>query len=200
MPSTNWPASPAFTAANFKINTPVLSTNTISGMTRRVAMGHSYYTLSAKYTNLSRAGYSAVAGYVSQLYGSLESFKIVIPELSYSKVSNQTTNPVYTAGANALAGADSVAVTGVIFGRNLLAAGDFFRFNNHSKVYMCSVTWTSGQPLYFSGSLVKDVPSGTEIIINAVDFTMILDNDVQQFDIGNGGITQAQFDMKEVWL
>ena len=200
MPSTNWPTNPAFTAVNFKINTPVLSTNTLSGMTRRVAMGHSYYTLSAKYSNLSRAGYGTVAGYVSQLYGSLESFKIVIPELSYTKVGLQTTNPVYTAGANAVAGASSVAVTGVTSGRNLLAAGDFFRFNNHTKVYMCAVTWTTGQPLYFSGSLVKDVPSGTEIIINAVDFTMILDNNVQQFDIGTGGITQAQFDMKEVWL
>jgi hypothetical protein len=64
---------------------------------------------------------------------------------------------------------------------------------------MCTVTWTTGQPLFFSGSLVKDVPSGTSLVINAVPFTVILDNAVQEFGVGIGGITQLQLDMKETW-
>jgi hypothetical protein len=196
--SGTWPTSPSFNAINFKVNTPTLVTTTNSGKSRRVGMGHSYYTFTVKYNNISRYDYGPIAGFIANQYGPLESFQIVLPELSYSKVGNQTTSTVTTSAAYS-AGVDNVAVTGVTSGKNLLRAGDFFKFANHSKVYMCTVTWTAGQPLYFSGSLVKDVPSGTAITYNAVPFTCILDNNVQQFDVGIGGITQIQLDMKETW-
>lgn len=193
-----WPASPTFNAVNFKINTPTITTTTVSGRTRRVGMGHSFYTFTVKYNNLTRYDYGPIAGFIAEQYGQLETFQIVLPEISYSKVGNQTTTTVTTSAA-AVKGADNVAVTGVATGKNLLRAGDFFRFNNHYKVYMCTTTWTEGQPLYFSGSLVKDVPSGTAITYNAVDFTVILDSNMQQFDVGVGGITNLQLDMRETW-
>lgn len=196
--SGTWPTNANFNAVNFKINTPTLVTQTNSGKSRRVGMGHSYYSFTAKYNNLSRYDYGPIAGFIAEQYGPLESFQIVLPEISYSKVGNQTTNTVTTSSAYS-AGVDNVNVTGVGSGKNLLRAGDFFKFANHSKVYMCTTTWTSGNPLYFSGSLVKDVPSGTAIVYNAVPFTVILDNNVQQFDVGIGGITQLQIDMKETW-
>jgi len=193
-----YPLSPTFNAVNFKINTPTMVTNTISGKSRRVGMGHSYYTFTVSYSSLTRYDYGPIAGYISQLYGPMETFEIILPELSYSKVGNQTTAAVTTSAA-VLAGVDDVAITGVPTGQNLLRAGDFFKFSNHSKVYMCAVTWTAGNPLYFSGSLVKDVPSGTSIVYNAVPFTCILDNNVQEFNVGVGGITQLQLDLKETW-
>ena len=193
-----YPQSPSFTAVNFKINTPTITTNTISGKTRRVGMGHSYYTFTVNYEALSRYEYGPIAGYISQLYGPMESFEIILPELSKSKVSNQTSSTV-TVTSEAIKGVDDVAITAPADGKNLLRAGDFFKFSNHSKVYMCAVTWTPGQRLYFSGSLVKDVPVGTSIIYNNVPFTCILDNNVQEFDVGIGGITKIQLDMKEVW-
>lgn len=196
--SGTYPASPAFNAVNFKINTPTLVTTTTSGKSRRVGMGHSFYTFSVKYNNITRYDYGPVAGFIAQQYGPLESFQIVLPEVSYTKVGDQTTTTV-TTSASVLAGVDQVAVTGVATGKNLLRAGDFFKFSNHSKVYICTVTWTTGQPLFFSGSLVKDVPSGTSLVINAVPFTVILDNAVQEFGVGIGGITQLQLDMKETW-
>lgn len=193
-----YPVSPAFNAVNFKINTPTLMTQTNSGMTRRVGMGHSYYSFTVKYANLTRYDYGPIAGYISQLYGPLESFEIILPELSYSKATNQTSTTV-TTSAVASAGADNVAVTGVGSGKNLLRAGDFFKFANHSKVYMCTTTWTTGNPLFFSGSLVKDVPSGTALVINEVPFTVILDGEAQEVEVGIGGITQIQLNMREVW-
>jgi hypothetical protein len=67
---------------------------------------------------------------------------------------------------------------------------------------MCTETWTAGE-LKFSGSLVTDVPSGTSIIYGGptspVPFTMILENDVQQWDTGIGGIVNISLDMREVW-
>jgi len=193
-----YPQNPAFNAVNFRINTPTLITNTVSGKSRRVGMGHSFYTFTVKYAALTRYEYGPIAGYISQLYGPMESFEIIVPEMSYSKVGNQTTSTVTTSAA-VLAGVDSVPVTGVTTGKNLLRAGDFFKFSNHSKVYMCATTWTAGNPLYFSGSLVKDVPSGTSIVYNEVPFTCILDNTVQEFSVGVGGITQVQLDLKETW-
>ena len=193
-----YPQSPSFSAVNFKINTPTLLTSTLSGKSRRVGMGHSYYTFTVKYPSLTRYDYGPIAGYISQLYGPLEAFEIILPELSFTKVGNQTTTTVTTSTA-ATAGADSVTVTGVATGKNLLRAGDFFKFSNHSKVYMCATTWTTGNPLYFSGSLVKDVPSGTSLVIDSVPFTCILDSSVQEFDVGLGGMTNLQFDLKETW-
>jgi len=196
--SGTYPSSPAFNTVSFKINTPVIKTVTNSGLTRRTAQGHSFYTWTAKYNNVPKYEMGPVIGFIGQQYGSLETFQIVLPEISYSKVPNQTTTTV-TTSTTATAGTDSVSVAGVATGTNLLRAGDYFKFANHSKVYMCSVTWTTGQPLYFSGSLVTDVPSGTAITYNAVPFTVILDGEVQTYDTGIGGIVQMSIDMREAW-
>jgi hypothetical protein len=196
--SGTYPMDSKFNAVNFKINTPVIKTQTNSGLSRRTAQGHSFYTWTAKYNNVSKLDAGPIIAFVGQQYGSLEKFQIVLPEISYSKQANQTTTTVTTTAPLA-AGGDHVGVTGVATGKNLLRAGDYFKFSNHSKVYMCSVTWTTGQPLYFSGSLVADVPSGTSLIITAVPFTVILDSEIQQYDVGIGGIMQMSLDMRESW-
>jgi hypothetical protein len=198
--SGTYPSDPKFNAINFKINTPVIKTTTNSGLTRRVAQGHSFYTFTVKYNNLTKYEAGPIIGFLAQQYGSLEKFQIVLPEISYSKLGqgSQTTSTVTTSAA-ATAGTDYVAVTGVTSGKYLLRAGDFFKFANHDKVYMCTVSWTTGQPLYFSGSLVKDVPSGTQITYTAVPFTVILDGDAQQYDVGIGGIVNLSLDMREAW-
>lgn len=191
--------STAFTAVNFKINTPTLQTQTNSGMTRRVGMGHSYYSFTISHAQLTPYEYGPIAGFISQQYGPLESFQIVLPEISYSKATNQVTTTVSTSAA-ASAGVDSVTIPAVTAGKNLLRAGDFFKFANHSKVYMCAVSCVAGDTtLYFSGSLVKDVPSGTQIVYDAVPFTVIFTNEVQQFEVGFGGMTKLELDVREVW-
>jgi hypothetical protein len=200
--SGTWPTSPNFNAVNFKVNTPTLRTQTISGKTLRVGMGHSFYTFTAKYNNLTRYDAGPIQGFIAQQYGPLESFQIYLPELSYSKQLNQTTGAVQTSSI-AYQGADHVSVSGVTSGKGLLRAGDFFTFGNHRKVYQCAVTWSTGQPLYFSGSLVKDVPSGTGITYGSynspIAWTVIMDGDVQQWDTGIGGITNISVDFREVW-
>jgi hypothetical protein len=193
--------SPTFSAVNFKINTPTVQTRTLSGLTRRVGMGHSYYSFTAKFSNLTRYEAGPILGYVASLYGPLDPFLVYIPELSYSKTTNQTTGTVSTNEA-LTAGATSCAITSIANGKEFLRAGDFFCFVNHPKVYMCTETWTAGE-LKFSGSLVTDVPSGTSIIYGGptspVPFTCILENDVQQWDTGAGGIVNISLDMREVW-
>ena len=221
--SGTWPSSPKFNAINFQINTPTLVTNTLSGLTRRIGMGHSFYSFTVKYNNISRYDMGPIIGFIAEQYGPLEKFQIVLPEISYTKVGNQTTTIVVSAqgtytgptttitigtdtwtdttGTHTgyLAGSDHIMVSNVASGKNLLRAGDFFKFANHDKVYMCTTTWTTGNPLYFSGSLVKNVPNGTALVIDQVPFTVILNSTLQQVDVGIGGITQIQLDMKEAW-
>jgi hypothetical protein len=87
--------------------------------------------------------------------------------------------------------------------KNVLAAGDFFKFANHSKVYMCvspCVSNSSGvATLFFSCPLVSAVPNNTNLTITNVPFTAILTEDVQKFDVGFGGITTMSLAMREVF-
>ena len=198
------PVAPSFTAVNFKVNTPTLITRTTSGMTRRIGQGHSYYSFTVQHKNLTRFEAGPVLGFVAQQFGPMDPFNIILPELSYSKTTNQTRTTVTTSAAAAV-GATSVAITGVAIGKELLRAGDFFQFANHTKVYMCTSTWdglSPGNPLEFSGGLVQAVPSGTAINYGGTEpirFRVILENEVQQWDTGVGGIVNISLDMREVW-
>lgn len=193
-----YPSNPGFQSVNFKINTPTLRTETISGKTRRVGMGHSFYTFTAQYSNMRKQDFAPVIAFIAKQYGPLEDFQVVLPEISYTKAPNQTSNTVSTS-ANATIGDNTVSITGAGLGEDVLYAGDYFKFNNHSKVYMCVEDWTSGQDLYFSGSLVEDVPNGTALTITAVPFTVVLDNEIQEYITGIGGISTLQVDFRETW-
>ena len=194
-----YPQNPKFQAVNFKINTPTLSTRTFSGLTRRVGMGVSYYSFTVRHTNLTRFEAGPILGFVAAQLGPLEAFDIIIPELSYSKTTNQSTSVVLTTGGAAV-GATSIGVTGVSSGKELLRAGDFFRFQNHSKVYQATETWSSGNPLRFSGGLVTAVGVNVPVVYaEPIQFRVILENDVQQWDTVTGGLVNISLDMREVW-
>lgn len=193
-----YPQYPSFEAVNFQTKTPTLSVETASGKSQRVGMGHSFYTFSADYNNMTKRESRIVHGFLAAQYGKLEDFDIVLPEISYSTVQNQYSNIPYTT-SSASKGANSVEIENYANNGELLNSGDFFKFNNHSKVYQCVVTWYQNEPLYFAGGLVEDVPSGTGLTIDAVPFRVILSNSVQEWETGIGGITTMSVDFREVW-
>lgn len=203
--ATQYPTTPSFSAVNFRINTPTQATETFSGKIRRTGFGLSYYSFDVQYPSLTPLEAGTVQGFVSQAFGSQLSFKIVLPQLSTTKLSNQTTEIPYVAAGsgNGLAGAKSVQITGCGANKPVLAAGDFFKFNNHDKVYMCTAPCTSSSlgnaTLYFSGGLVADSLGGTSLTINNVPFTCILAENIQEFSVGFGGITNTTLAMREVW-
>lgn len=193
-----YPTTPQFQTVNFQINTPTLTVNTASGKTQRVGMGHSFYTFSAQYNNMLKRDARQIHGFLAAQFGQLESFQILLPEISYTTVENQYSANVYTdtfleKGSNSVF-LDTLAQSGTV-----LNAGDFFKFNNHSKVYQVVQGWEEGSKLFFSGGTVEDVPNGTELTITAVPFTVILNNNVQEWETGIGGITTMSVDFREVW-
>ena len=199
---TQFPDEVSFQAVSFQVNTPTQSTETFSGKTRRVGMGVSYYSWEVRYPNLLPIDAGTVNGFVAQAFGPQFSFEIILPEISYSKAPNQTTTVPRTS-ANASIGATSVTLANCGATKNVLAAGDFFKFANHSKVYMCvspCVSNSSGvATLFFSCPLITAVPNPTNLTITAVPFTAILTEDVQKFDVGFGGITTMSLAMREVF-
>lgn len=198
-----YPSTPTFQTVNFRINTPTLRTETLSGKTQRVGMGHSFYTFGAQYNNMRKQDFAPIIAFIASQYGPFEDFQIVLPEISYTKLATQTSETISVATSAAI-GANSVAITGALANENILAAGDYFKFTNHSKVYMCVTNCTAdgsgNATLFFSGSLVNAVPANTtNLTITAVPFTVTLDEEIQEYQVGVGGISNMQLDFREVW-
>lgn len=206
--ATNFPTTPEIQSVNFQINTPSQISESFSGKIRRVGLGISYYSWEVKYGNLTPLEAGSITGYLSQALGQQFSFNIILPKISYTKITAaspggaQTTNTIVTSGSSSR-GSTSVTLTNCGANKNVLAAGDFFKFNNHSKVYMCvapCVANGSGvATLYFSCPSVTNIPSNTQLTITAVPFTAILNEPEQMWDTGYGGITTLSLSMREVW-
>lgn len=200
--ATQFPTNPSFQGVNFRINTPTQTSESYSGKMRRVGLGVSYYTWEVQYPNLTPLQAGTVTGFISQALGMQFSFEIVLPEISYSKALNQTTLEPIVSSTTAI-GATNVNLSNCGLNKNVLAAGDFFKFNNHSKVYMCVSPCISDSngvaTLFFSCPLTSAVPVTTRLKITAVPFTAILAEDAQSFDVGVGGITSLSLPMREVW-
>ena len=208
-----YPTSSEFEAVNFKINTPTILSETFGGKIRRVGAGVSYYTFTVRHPVMTPFDAGPYQGFVSQTFGPQLSFTITLPKISYTKIvgtqaTTASTSASYAAGVKQV----NIACGAGNAGRKILRVGDFFKFNNHDKVYQCAaphndagvnqhcVADGSGNAiLYFSGSLVTAVPSSTALTLTAVPFTVILSEDVQEFDVGLGGITSMSLDMREVW-
>lgn len=200
--ATQYPSNPSFQSINFRTNTPTQISNTMSGKLRRIGMGVSFYSWEVQYPQMTRLQAGTVKGFVAQALGAQFSFEIVLPTLSYSALTDQTSN-VPQLSATAAIGSTSIALSNCGANKNVLAAGDYFKINNGTKVYQCvspCVSNGSGvATLYFSGPLVKAAPSGTQLTITAVPFTAVLVEDAQEFDVGIGGITSMSLSMREVW-
>lgn len=199
---TQFPSDPVGSAVNFRVNTPTQISETMSGKIRRIGMGVSYYSWEMSYTNLTPLQAGSITGYISQALGQQFSFEIRLPRISQSKAINQTPTVPVTNGARAV-GSVSVSLSNCGSNRNVLAAGDFFRFNNQTKVYMCvspCVSNSSGQAtLFFSCPLLRPVPTNTPLTITNVPFTAILDEEAQEWEVGFGGITNLSLAMREVY-
>lgn len=209
---SQYPTTTQFEAVNFKVNTPTILSETFSGKIRRVGVGVSYYTFTVKHPQLTPFEAGPYQGFVSQCFGPQLSFTIVLPRISFTKiVGTQATTASTSATVAAGVKQVNIACGAGNAGRKILRVGDFFKFNNHDKVYQCAAPSNDGTnehciangsgnaTLFFSGSLVTGVPSGTALTINTVPFTVILSEDVQEFDVGLGGMTSMSLDMREVF-
>jgi hypothetical protein len=195
-----YPTNPEFLSINFTTVTPAQVTETFTGKTRRVGLGVTYYTWELQYPRLLPLEAGQIKGYLAQTFGQQYSFEIVLPKISYSALVDQTTTTPVTAAAVS-AGAISATLSNCGANKNVLAAGDFFRFNNHTKVYMSTTACVSNgageATVFFSSACQTSVPISTSLSITAVPFTAIVDEPEQEFNVGVGGLTSMSVKMRE---
>lgn len=199
-----WPTDPSFETVNFRVNTPTLTSETAAGKIRRVGFGHSFYTFEVKYPMLTPIQAGKINGFAAVAAGPLNSFQIVLPEISYTKSNDgATANSTATVSSTIAYGATFVMLNNCGNTKNILRAGDYFKFQSHDKVYMAVADVTSNAAGYanvqFAGHAVTGVSSTTRVQLDAVPFTAILTDPVQEYAVGYGGMTQMSLSMREVW-
>lgn len=204
--SGTYPYSPEFSSVDFRVNTPTQTSETVNGRKLRAGFGTSFYTFTGKYSSLTPSQVAPITAFIAEQYGMVESFQIVLPKISYNKAADyaQAVGNVKVKTA-ASKGVYSVALKGLGASKTVMKAGDFFKFNNagHTKVYMCTndlVSNSGGEAtIYFSGKLTVNVAVDDVLTINAVPFTVILDQDADEWTVGNGGMTNIEVSFREVW-
>ena len=197
-----YPNNPAPLSVEIKAITPSNVTNTLSGKALRVAYGAQFYRASLEYTNSGLRNMRPLQGFIAQTFGPTFSFEVVFPEVSFSTSLNPPTSTVRTNGAVSK-GVKSVTLENCGASKEVLNGGDYFKFDNHSKVYQCTNQCLSdgsgNATLFFAGSLVNDVPDNTDLTITSVPFTMIMDSAENTTTTGIGGISTFEVKMREVW-
>ena len=200
--TTPFPSTPIFQAVDFKVITPTITSETNSGKKRRVGQGVSYYTWTAKYAPMTPREAGPIIGFVRYCEGPLYSFEIILPQISYTTAYNQPAN-TFVVSSNLAVGTSNCKLTGVTINSEVLGAGDFFKFDNHSKVYQaviaCNSNGVGNATLTFASPLVSNVSAGTKLTITAVPFTAIVDSQEQDINVSYGGITSTEIKMREVW-
>ena len=202
--SGTYPYSPEFSSVDFKINTPTQTSETVNGRKLRAGFGTSFYTFAGKYASLTPGQVAPITAFIAEQYGMVESFQIVLPRISYNKAADYAqavgNAKVKTAAAK---GVYSVALKGLGVSKAVMKAGDFFKFANHTKVYMCTNDLTSNSSgeatIYFSGKLTANVAVDEVLTITAVPFTVILDQEADEWTVGSGGMTNIEVSFREVW-
>lgn len=200
--SGSFPTSPGFVATNFKINNPAQTSETFNGKIRRVGLGVSFYSFTVKFPPMPRADAGPVIGFLANQYGMMENFTILLPVESYPVANYSFGSPyIPTVDTAIVSGAKQVTLKGMVGGATVLKAGDYFKFNNHTKVYMCTTDCVANDQgkatLYFAGSVMKDVASNVQLTVKAVPFTVMLASDVQEYESGLGRMINLQLDMRE---
>lgn len=197
-----YPNNPAPTSVDITAVTPSSVTNSLSGKSFRVAYGAQYYEADLKYTNMTLRTMRPLQGFLAQTFGPTFSFEVVFPEVSFSTSINPPQTTVRTTGAVSR-GVKSVTLDNCGASKEVLNGGDYFKFDNHSKVYQatnqCLSNGAGVATLFFAGSLVEDVPDNTDLTISAVPFTMIIDSANNSTSTGIGGISKFDVKMREVW-
>lgn len=199
--TSQYPSTPSFQAVDFKVTTPTITTTTASGKQRRVGQGISFYSWTAKYPPMTPRDAGPIIGFIRFAEGPLYSFEVVLPEISFTKCFAVASNVAIT--SNIGIGSVNVTISTSSLNSEVLRAGDYFKFNNHSKVYQavlnCNSNGSGVATLYFASPTVSNVTTGTGLTINSVPFTAIIDNTEQEITVGFGGMTELEVQMREVW-
>lgn len=189
--SGTYPADPVFNGVNFNSVHYNLSSTSVSGRTQVRNIGGQRFEFSATYPALTRTQFAPVMAFIMAQRGMAETFTIVLPEISAK--SGNASGTVQTVGADVI-GETSIAIDGL---SGTLKAGDVIKFANHTKVYMIVSDLTGSGTLSIQPGLRQATANNTAITYDNVPFSVRLNNDVQEYDLGLSSLVNYEVDFIE---
>ena len=219
-----------FRSINFKQRTQTVVTKTISGRTIRTQQATTLWEGTLEFPSLTHQEFRQVQGFVALAQGALNEFDIILPNISSrtagGRLYNLAVKDDHTAGTTAITayqtvdsagspiGADDSAGYTPADGFTILNMGDIIRFDNHSKVYMCTTDVTpdtSGdfviniQPALTTtvkgetgAGLTDSAGAITEITYDNVPFRMVFKGDTADYRYNVDGTVNFRIDVEEV--
>lgn len=189
--SGTYPADPVFNGVGFNSVHYNLSSTSVSGRTQVRNIGGQRFEFSATYPALTRTQFAPVMAFIMAQRGMAETFTVVLPEISTK--SGSASGTVQTVGADVI-GQTSIAIDGL---SGTLKAGDVIKFANHTKVYMIVSDLTGSGTLSIQPGLREATANDTVITYDDVPFTVRLNNDVQEYDLGLSSLVNYEVDFIE---
>ena len=189
-----YPTTPEFASVGFASEQKTITSTTDSGKIFSVQVDGQRFKFSASYPPMNRSEFAPVYAFIMKQRSQKETFQIALPDLKNAK--GDVSGVVETNGT-ASAGDTSVTVDGMT---GTLKAGDFIKFNGHSKVYMvvADATASAGSATLTIEPPLRENLSDNEVVTyDGVEFTVRLTNDVQEFNTSDLDLYRFEVDFIE---
>ena len=192
-----YPTTPEFASIGFSSEQKTITSTTDSGKMFSVQVDGQRFKFSASYPPMNRSEFAPVYAFIMKQRSQKETFQIALPDLKNAKgdvSSIVSTNESHTAGDT------TIDIQNITNGTNL-KAGDFIKFESHTKVYLVVEDATGDSndeaTITIEPPLREDVPNGNTIVYDGVEFTVRLTNDVQEFNTGDLDLYRFEVDFIE---
>ena len=175
----------AFTAINIKSNQRTLVSETDSGKTFRRQVQGQRWSFTIKYPPMTRSDFAPIMAFMIKQRSQKENFTVTFP--SYLNALGNETGSLLVDGVHAVADT-TIAIDGFAGdGAGRLKAGDFIKFNSHSKVYMVVADATSSSnacTVTIEPPLTTALANNGAVTYDSIPFTVHMTSDVQEFNTG----------------
>ena len=192
-----YPTTPEFASVGFASEQKTITSTTDSGKIFSVQVDGQRFKFSASYPPMNRSEFAPVYAFIMKQRSQKETFQIALPDLKNAK--GDVSSLISTDG-NHTAGDTTIDIQNITNGTNL-KAGDFIKFESHTKVYLVVEDATGDvsdtATLTIEPPLREDVPNGNTIVYDGVEFTVRLTNDVQEFNTGDLDLYRFEVDFIE---
>lgn len=191
--SGTYPTSPEFRSMNFSSEQRTITSTTDSGKMFSVQVDGQRFKFSASYPPMARSDFAPVLAFIMKQRSRKETFQIALPDLKNAK--GDVSGTVLVNGSHS-AGDTTIDVDGMT---GTLKAGDFVKFS-HDKVYMvvADATASAGSAtLTIEPPLREALADNSSVTYDDVEFTVRLDNDIQEFNVAMDGYYRYEVDFIE---
>lgn len=192
-----------FTKVTLKSNTPTATSVSMAGNRQSKQLAAQYWTMDCDYRPLQRSEIAQIMAFLNKQRNSLLSFDVVLPthsrpDGSIKSIYTEATGGITTTGATyaigttanitvAFASLTANSFTGNSLSTTAFKAGDFVKFNGHSKTYQLTddvvISSNTATMNVFPG-LFANVTTGTSVVYWDVPFTVFNTQGTQEYSLG----------------